>query len=374
MKNYSKIITKMMEKYSHLTKMGAEIRGVFGPDIELINDKAHIKENPDYENLEDTINIWVPFVFDHRQIPKIYEGIPVQTIIFSDSIPKHYFKAGKDKSFLKRDIDKPEDFIDFVDEFEDDIKMTFNNPDITKNDILDALAYGDFEEYKKHFNRNDFDYLRIMKVNATSFISAWEKFIGHKYNNRVSGNEDLDHDWSSDTNWTNTIIGHNGCLNTGSPLGEALGFHYGNGFNYFREFYHIDLILTRHEKIKYNSLNNKLTTAEMYWPGSLEIIIEHENIIDGCWKEMIKLTYFRAKLKVLISYLPDNIDDENRKAIINTVTNNFRNIIRDANLMQHENEDTEYLMIIGELETNSRRSEIKWHYEKYLIKEIVNNL
>jgi hypothetical protein len=64
---------------------------------------------------------------------------------------------------------------------------------------------------------------------------------------------------------------------------------------------------------------------------------------------MIKLTYSRARLKVLITY-NENVDASSDYKYANEILiKNFNTIITQANERYPENRDTEYLIIIGQL-------------------------
>ncbi len=74
------------------------------------------------------------------------------------------------------------------------------------------------------------------------------------------------------------------------------------------------------------------------------ILIEHENNILLAYEEMIKLTYVKAKLKVIISYDRWN-DIEFAKE---RLSNNLKQIVYQANQRITESLSTEYLIIVGQ--------------------------
>ncbi len=43
----------------------------------------------------------------------------------------------------------PQHFEKFVDRCSTEIRKSFNSPEMTREDMLDALAFGNFEEHKK---------------------------------------------------------------------------------------------------------------------------------------------------------------------------------------------------------------------------------
>jgi hypothetical protein len=140
-------------------KMGAYVTGIFGPSVnagntgksELCINISIRKEQDEYVNpFTHSINFWVPFIIDHRKIPKFYKGIKVSTITILDTLPMELdFWDNEDVSF--EEANDPQHYIDFVNRCEEEIKVKFNNQAMTKKEILDALAFGDFEKYTTNY-------------------------------------------------------------------------------------------------------------------------------------------------------------------------------------------------------------------------------
>jgi hypothetical protein len=134
-----------------------------------------------------------------------------------------------------------------------------------------------------------------------------------------------------------------------------------SGLMYRPEEYSIDFVFTYGNHFKdianVSSDHEELSFDQRFYPPVYDVIFEHENDIESCWKEMIKLTRFRAKLKVLVTY--NWSPSHSRYEIIkkSTVTN-FRNIIMQADKKFPENPDTEYLLIIGE--RNQENDKVNW--------------
>jgi hypothetical protein len=84
-----------------------------------------------------------PFVFDNRALPKIYQGIEIKSKI-EGTLPEE-FKVETGKGYVWA----PQHFENFVDRCSTEIKKTLNNPNMSRNEMLDALAFGNFEEHKK---------------------------------------------------------------------------------------------------------------------------------------------------------------------------------------------------------------------------------
>ena len=100
----------------------------------------------DPKRKKHVIMISKPFLFDNRQLPKSYEGLDIKAKI-EGGLPEE-FKIEKDAT--KKDyLWAPKKFEKFVDRCADDIKKQFGNPNMSRSEMLDALAFGSFEDHKK---------------------------------------------------------------------------------------------------------------------------------------------------------------------------------------------------------------------------------
>jgi len=122
------ILKDFESKYSPLKKKGLRIEGMNMIDPKR---KKHV------------IMVSKPFVFDNRALPKIYQGIEIKSKI-EGTLPEE-FKVETGKAYVWA----PQHFEKFVDRCSTEIKKTLNNPNMSRNDMLDALAFGNFEEHKK---------------------------------------------------------------------------------------------------------------------------------------------------------------------------------------------------------------------------------
>lgn len=125
------ILKSFETKYGSLKKKGLRIEGLSMIDPKR---KKHV------------IMISKPFLFDNRQLPKTYEGLDIKSKI-EGTLPEE-FKI--EKSAVKKDyLWAPSKFEKFVDCCADDIKKQFGNPNMSRAEMLDALAFGSFEDHKK---------------------------------------------------------------------------------------------------------------------------------------------------------------------------------------------------------------------------------
>jgi hypothetical protein len=125
------ILKNFESKYNGLKKKGLRIEGLSMIDPKR---KKHV------------IMISKPFLFDNRQLPKSYEGLEIKSKI-EGGLPEE-FKFDKE-STKKEYVWAPNKFEKFVDRCQEDIRKQFGNPEMTRKEMLDALAFGNFEEHKK---------------------------------------------------------------------------------------------------------------------------------------------------------------------------------------------------------------------------------
>lgn len=122
------ILKDFESKYASLKKKGLRVEGMNMIDPKR---KKHV------------IMISKPFVFDNRSLPKIYQGIEVKSKI--EGVLPDEFKVEAGKAYVWA----PQNFERFVDRCAAEIRKTFNSPQMSREDMLDALAFGNFEEHKK---------------------------------------------------------------------------------------------------------------------------------------------------------------------------------------------------------------------------------
>jgi hypothetical protein len=125
---------KMFEtKFGSLKKKGLRINGLSMTDPKK---KTHV------------INVTKPFIFDNRIMPKRFEGLQVKSQIQGE-LPIEFQIDRNDPEWSKNFyIWAPERFEKFVDRCSKEISDKLDNPKMTRNEMLDALCFGNFEEHK----------------------------------------------------------------------------------------------------------------------------------------------------------------------------------------------------------------------------------
>jgi hypothetical protein len=124
------ILKNFESKFGGLKKKGLRIEGLSMIDPKR---KKHV------------IVICKPFLFDNRQLPKTYEGLDIKAKI-EGGLPEEFKSTKNNKPAY---VWAPQHFETFVDRCAHEIKERLGNPKMSRKEMLDALAFGDFEAHKK---------------------------------------------------------------------------------------------------------------------------------------------------------------------------------------------------------------------------------
>jgi hypothetical protein len=191
-------------------------------------------------------------------------------------------------------------------------------------------------------------------MNALLFILIWKY-----YSRTYLDNDSIPILWEKDTIWTKHILYGEG--DNKKYLLQNTFYKYGFSNTVF-EYRKIDF--TVFSSKTYVDINNYDNTGVLdnTIPTAIDAILEVENDYRKCFEEIRKLCEIKAKLKVLITYPPDN---SSRTAIIEKM----RKGITQSNDYFHENINTEYLLIFGKISQNS----ILWDYLIFNTEGIIIN-
>jgi hypothetical protein len=190
-------------------------------------------------------------------------------------------------------------------------------------------------------------------MTAREFLNLWIDFLNKKIVDHISWLQDYD----KNKRWTEFILGEKQSRGSGSPLGEYIAQK--TGLRYRTEDGLTDLAFAPKESFAgihslHEDPDKRKTNLDekLFYPQHYEILVEHENNIYTCYEEMAKLTYSKGRLKVLITY-NENVDKKSDyKYADEILADNFSTMIKQANLKYPENPETEYLLIIGQLNHN----------------------
>src|SRR3954468_23616505 len=114
------ILKQFESKYGTLKKKGLRIEGLSMIDPKR---KKHV------------IMVSNPFIFDNSQLPKSYEGLDIKAKI-KGTLPKEF--AIKKDAIKKEYVWAPSRFEKYVDRCSDEIRKQFNDPKMSRQEMLDA--------------------------------------------------------------------------------------------------------------------------------------------------------------------------------------------------------------------------------------------
>lgn len=132
------ILTRFKDKYKHLEKKGLIIEGMVVVD---------------HARRQNAISVSKPFIFDNRSIPKKFEGIQVKKRIVGEMPIEFQIDRTQPDWHKKEYIWAPERFEMFVDRCLVDIRKQLGNTELTRDEALDAICFGDFEEHARKVKR-----------------------------------------------------------------------------------------------------------------------------------------------------------------------------------------------------------------------------
>jgi len=312
-----------------------------------------------------------PIIFDHRLIPSTYRGFKVEMIIGDDESATEWDFGDRECIPYKESAD-PQKYVDFVYRCGDEIRKKLKSDNMTIAEMLDAVCWGNFQKYKSEYE-NSLKVIEDYEEPVNTFIKAWNSFLDSPNNNEI--NESISDCLTEDfrgSNRTKTIMGLQEYGKV-SPLGNYLESYYfteaHKRVECRTEYDKIDLVIGKSDNnFQFNREyeSQKKRNASIFYPKVFEIIIEHENDFKSCWQEMTKLTYRKARLKVLITYNKPNENGKEHREILEVLRTNFRDIIMQANREFPENEMTQYILIIGQKVYINKY--LKWDYFAFDIK------
>jgi hypothetical protein len=126
-------LERFEKKYGHLKKKGLRING-----LKMIDPKRK----------KHVIDVSRPLIFDNRQLPKSFEGLEVKAIIHGD-LPMEFKVDRSVPDWQKKEyIWAPERFEHFVDRCAVEIKKQLGNANMSREDMLSALCFGDYQAHK----------------------------------------------------------------------------------------------------------------------------------------------------------------------------------------------------------------------------------
>ncbi|NMM50754.1 hypothetical protein [Marinigracilibium pacificum] len=192
-----------------------------------------------------------------------------------------------------------------------------------------------------------------MSNTKSEFLEKFESAWREVFNPDLINQESLLSKYTNSTLWTNYVLKESDLVNN---ICEKFDLRHRP------EEYKIDIVFAPNKNL---SEISSLVSSEEFFPPSYSIILEHENNIKDCWREMSKLTHYKARLKVLVCYKDYN-ESIPKEDITNEYLEDFKSIVRESNTHYCENPETEYLMIIGQ----RNKEGLHWRFDSFSVKDI----
>lgn len=184
----------------------------------------------------------------------------------------------------------------------------------------------------------------------------------------IHNNHHLISKWNDNSGWNIATIGTAVCCQKDSPFGDHLLKELHTSWRYQKEYKHVDLVIARRDNMRrpyswYGEGYEQEVWDARFEPILPEILIEQESGCGISWQEMVKLILLRGRLKVLITYTEDkkDIKDETSDRLIHETSDQFKAMLEDAWRECPEFEETEYLLIIGQLDETGASAKANWY-------------
>ncbi len=131
-------LERFEKKFGYLKKKGLRING-----LKMIDPKRK----------KHVIDVSRPLIFDNRLLPKSFEGLDVKAIIHGE-LPSEFKIDRTNPDWQKKQyIWAPERFEHFVDRCSTEIKKQLGNLNMTRDEMLSALCFGDYVAHKEKTNQ-----------------------------------------------------------------------------------------------------------------------------------------------------------------------------------------------------------------------------
>ncbi|MEA3496959.1 MAG: hypothetical protein U9R42_13115 [Bacteroidota bacterium] len=132
------LLERFKIKYKYLIEKGMRVKSV-----SEINSEKRTK----------VILVSRPMIFDNRELPTRYEGLRLKVIVHG-RLPKEFNIRKPESDGTRVDfIWAPERFEKFVDRCSDEIMETLKKSDMSREEMLDAICFGNFKEHQQKIYR-----------------------------------------------------------------------------------------------------------------------------------------------------------------------------------------------------------------------------
>lgn len=174
--------------------------------------------------------------------------------------------------------------------------------------------------------------MELSAQNILNFIVTYSESFTTKYSKTWKK-------WyESNSDWTKHFFTSKNSTEHGAPFGDALKKHF-EGYRYRTEDGLSDLALALESQFYEDILEpkNNMNLINGFWPKEYSMLVEHENEIYSCWQELIKMSYSKAKFKLLITYFSQSYCETEHKMLLHN-THSIKRLSNDS---------ASYIIVIG---------------------------
>lgn len=198
-------------------------------------------------------------------------------------------------------------------------------------------------------------------MKAKEFITLWGNFWLKIQEQNPNKYKKIVAHYENNKSWTDFIL--KGKSSELKAISIADFIEEQQGLNFYKEDLTFDVVFAKefHKQVWSGNKTKQKNISESFYPSQYEILLEHENDISDCWREMVKLKLVKAKLKVLITYNYAEQESENFDYVKEKTIEDFKSIIQNSWQVQ----DEEYLLIIGQRQISIKGNNadtIHWSY------------
>ena len=151
------LLLEFHKNHGYLERYGLKVVGLYHEDDYDDGEGLTINIGQSIESEDDIIpeqchlSVMHPFIFDNRKIPKVYMGVRVLNIVRADTMPSEleeivYDPAGFEMNYT------PGQYFAFIQENMDLIRATLKEPEMSFDEMLDAICFGDFNKFQQEFD------------------------------------------------------------------------------------------------------------------------------------------------------------------------------------------------------------------------------
>ena len=150
------LIEAFWQEYMALEEFGLNIIGLYqefdtheGEEL-TIGVGQELEPEDDFIPEQCHLSVMHPFLFDNRKVPKIFMGVRVMNVVQYSTFPPEIEEIEYDPAGFEVH-ETPDKYCRYVENNSSLIRDALHDNDMTFDDMLDAICWGDFHKYEEEF-------------------------------------------------------------------------------------------------------------------------------------------------------------------------------------------------------------------------------